>query len=60
MDDSEWSKHLGVLIADALVDAKLIAKPELSAAANIAAEEVLVRLSMKDRPTTPDESRNDS
>jgi len=60
MDDSKWSKRLGALIADALVDARLIAKPELSRAADIAAEEILIRLSMRDRPTVPDESRKDS
>jgi hypothetical protein len=50
MNDITWSKRLGVLIADALVDAGLISKSELSRAADIAAEEILVRLSMKDRP----------
>jgi hypothetical protein len=51
MDDIKWSQRLGVLIADALVDAKIISKSELSRAADIAAEEILVRLSMKDRPS---------
>jgi hypothetical protein len=60
MEDIKWSKHLGVLIPDALVDAKLISKPELSHAADIAAEEILVRLSMRDRPTAPDQSHRDS
>jgi hypothetical protein len=42
MDDIKWSQRLGVLIADALVDAKIISKSELSRAADIAAEEILV------------------
>jgi hypothetical protein len=60
MDDSKWSKRLGVLIADALVDAGLIAQPDLSRAADVAAEEILIRLSMRDRPAAPDESMMDS
>ena len=60
MDDSKWSKRLGVLIADALVDAGLIAKPDLSRAADVAAEEILIRLIMRDRPAATDESRKDS
>jgi len=64
MDDSKWSKRLGVLIADALVDAGLIAQPDLSraadVAADVAAEEILIRLSMRDRPAAPDESMMDS
>jgi hypothetical protein len=59
MDDTNWAKKLGVLIADALVDAKIISKSELPRAAEIAAEEILVRLRMKDRPSLKDESHKD-
>jgi len=57
MDDLNWSKRLGLLIADALVDAKIISKSELPGAADVAAEEILIRLSMRDRPTTPEGSQ---
>lgn len=59
MDDIDWAKRLGVLIADALADAKVISKSEMPRAADVAAEEILVRLSMRDRPiATPEGSQS--
>ena len=48
--DKEWSASIAELIADALLDAKLIQANDLQGAIDIAAEEIFVRLSMNDRP----------
>jgi len=49
-DDREWSTSIAELIADALLDAKLIEADELRTAIEIAAEEIFVRLALNDRP----------
>jgi hypothetical protein len=56
MNDSDWSKKIAVLIVGALVDAEIVSKSEVSRAANIAAEEIRIRLSMNDRPSLMDDS----
>ncbi|OOG38408.1 hypothetical protein B0E52_14280 [Rhodanobacter sp. C06] len=45
-----WSQDIAVLIADALVDAKVIDKPAMERAASIIAEEIFVRLTVGDYP----------
>ena len=48
--DVEWSRSVASLVADALVDAKLMVEADLNKAAVIIAEEINVRLAAKDRP----------
>ena len=43
MNDSDWSKKIAVLIVDALVDAEIVSKSEVSRAADIGAEEIRIR-----------------
>ena len=50
MNDDKWSKEIGELIADALVDGGLINREELPRAAEIIAEEIWTRLLCKDYP----------
>jgi hypothetical protein len=45
-----WCNKVGVLAADALVDHGMIAADALEKAAKIVATEILVRVSMGDRP----------
>ncbi|MBS1769912.1 MAG: hypothetical protein JSS77_09620 [Acidobacteria bacterium] len=46
----EWSDRAAGLAVDALVDAGLISKEEFDSAAEIVAEELLVRLAIGDTP----------
>ena len=50
--DQEWSQRIGILAADALLDAGLIQKADLKKAEVIISEEVLVRLTLQDRPNS--------
>jgi hypothetical protein len=50
MTDQEWSQRVAGLVADALVQANLLPKRDFARATEIAAEEILVRLCMGDRP----------
>jgi hypothetical protein len=45
-----WSRDIAGLATDALVDAGLLNKNDLDRATAIVAEEIFVRLQMKDRP----------
>ena len=48
--DKEWSSSVAELIADSLLDAKVIRAADFSRAVEIAAEEIFVRLNLNDRP----------
>jgi hypothetical protein len=48
--DQQWSEDIASLIADALVDGKLLASEEMERAAGIIAKEVSVRLVLGDYP----------
>jgi hypothetical protein len=48
--DMDWSRRVAALVTDALMSAKMLAKCDLERATAIAAEEILVRLAMRDRP----------
>jgi hypothetical protein len=50
---SEWCDKLAVLGADALVTAGLLKKEDFKRASEILAEELLVRLSLRDYPPDP-------
>ena len=50
MTDQEWSQRVAELVADALVQAKLLPKQDFARATEIAAEEILARLCLGDRP----------
>jgi hypothetical protein len=50
MNDKEWSVAVAGLAADALVDSGLIKAGDLEKASEVIAEEILVRLSLNDRP----------
>jgi len=47
---SEWSDNVAALAVDALIDADLLKAESRDAATAIVAEEVLVRLSLRDYP----------
>jgi len=51
MDPEQWSKEIAELVADALVDAKVIEREDFSKASEIVAEEIWVRLNMGDHPS---------
>ena len=46
----EWSKRVSALAIDRLVDAGIIKKDEFEIAVELAAEEILIRLLLGDRP----------
>jgi hypothetical protein len=48
--DIEWCERVANMVADALIDAKLIAKPDFERARDCAKEENFVRISMGDLP----------
>src|SRR5215468_3858590 len=49
--DKDWSCSVASLVIDALVTAKIVAKTDFDRAVEIAAEEIVVRLSVGDRPS---------
>ena len=49
--DKDWSCSVASLVIDALVTAKIVAKTDFDRAVEIAAEEIVVRLSLGDRPS---------
>jgi hypothetical protein len=53
--DTTWSRRVAALAADALVDAGFVAKSDFDNASGIIAQEVLIRLSMEDRPANPNQ-----
>jgi hypothetical protein len=57
-DDESWSRRIAGLVVDALVTAKLVAKSEFEHAAEIAQEEIHVRLIAGDRPEPRSENSN--
>ena len=48
--DGAWSRHVAELATDALVTAGLLTREGMDRATDIVAEEIYVRLAMKDRP----------
>ncbi len=50
MNDSAWSEMVANLAVDAIIQAKLMHPEHFVRATEIVAEEILVRLSMGDRP----------
>jgi hypothetical protein len=48
--DDAWSRSIAELVIDALVTAELVPKDDFGRAVEIAKEEILVRLTMGDRP----------
>jgi hypothetical protein len=46
----DWSDRVAALVVDALMDHKIVTKADFDCAMKIAAEEILVRLVMRDRP----------
>lgn len=48
--DQQWSEDIASLIADALVDGKLVAREEMERAVKIITQELSVRLILKDYP----------
>jgi hypothetical protein len=46
----DWSGRVAALAIDALMDHKIVAKVDFDRATAIAAEEIFVRLVMRDRP----------
>lgn len=53
-DIKTWSDNIADFAVDALVDSELIKKDDFQTASAIVAEEILVRLIMKDYPPTQD------
>jgi hypothetical protein len=49
--DEDWSCSIASLVIDALVSAKIVAKTDFHRAVEIAVEEIVVRLSIGDRPS---------
>ena len=49
--DIEWSRGIAVLCVDELARAKIVGAPDFDRAVEIVAEEILVRLTLEDRPT---------
>jgi hypothetical protein len=50
----QWCEKVAPLGVDALVDAGLVAKEEFTRASDIVAEELFVRLCLRDYPPLPD------
>jgi hypothetical protein len=48
--DTEWSRRIAVLCADALVDGKIIERGALKKAAEIIEEEIAARMAVNDYP----------
>jgi len=48
--DAAWSKKIAGLVIDALVTARILPLAEVERATKIAAEEIYVRLALRDRP----------
>ena len=48
--DVAWSRKIAGLVIDALVRAKIVPTVEVQRATAIAAEEIYVRLALRDRP----------
>jgi hypothetical protein len=46
----DWSGRVAALVIDALMDHKIVAKADFDRATKIAAEEIFVRLVIRDRP----------
>jgi hypothetical protein len=46
----DWSRRVAILAIDVLMDAKIVAKADFDRATAIAAEEIYVRLALRDRP----------
>ncbi len=53
-DIKTWSDNIAALAVDVLVDSGLIKKEDFQTASAIVAEEILVRLIMKDYPPMQD------
>ena len=47
---AEWSDNVAALAVDALIDAELLKPDDREAATTIVAEEIVVRLTLKDYP----------
>jgi hypothetical protein len=56
--DSDWSQKIAGLVVDSLVQAKIIALADFEWATRIAAEEILARLALEDRPGPSYYNRN--
>lgn len=54
MSMKSWSNRIAALTVDALVDQGLIRQEDFERGVNIVSEEILVRLSLNDYPTSPD------
>jgi hypothetical protein len=48
--DAAWSRRVAILAADALLTAKVILQEDLDRVSGIIAEEIYVRLALRDRP----------
>ncbi len=48
--DAAWSSRIAAFVTDALMTAKIVAEKDLERATAIVAEEILVRLTIRDRP----------
>jgi hypothetical protein len=48
--DAAWSRQVAILAVDALMRAKIVASTDLERAIEIDTEEIIVRLSLEDRP----------
>lgn len=48
--DAAWSRSVAMLAADALMTAKIVMQDDLERVSAIIAEEIYVRLALRDRP----------
>jgi hypothetical protein len=55
MDIKTWSKGVAELAVDALLDAGLVRREDFEPAVEVVAEEILVRLCLRDYPPLPEE-----
>jgi hypothetical protein len=53
-----WSKWIATLAVDAMLDAKIVARPDMEKAIAIAEEEIYVRLALGDRPDRTNRNLN--
>ncbi|MEN7343550.1 MAG: hypothetical protein AAAFM81_11425 [Pseudomonadota bacterium] len=52
--DQEWARSIAELVADSLIDAKLVSEGNFEKARDVVQEEIFVRLVLGDRPSVPD------
>ena len=52
--DQEWARSIAELVADSLIDAKLVSEWNFEKARDVVQEEIFVRLVLGDRPSVPD------